>query len=81
MEELLTQLTQLKLARIREAYRDWIDKESREEMSYSDFLRGLISEEICASSFSACMIFSTLSRESPYKVFSFTPLVIAPLLE
>ena len=48
MEELLTQLTQLKLARIREAYRDWIDKEPREEMSYSDFLRGLISEEICA---------------------------------
>ena len=45
MEELLTQL---KLARIREVYRDWIDKASREEMSYSDFLHGLISEEICA---------------------------------
>jgi DNA replication protein DnaC len=44
MEELLTQL---KLARIREVYRDWIDKASREEMSYSDFLHGLLSEEIC----------------------------------
>ena len=32
MEELLTQL---KLARIREVYRDWIDKASREEMSYN----------------------------------------------
>ena len=51
MEELLTQLTQLKLARIREVYQDWIDKASREEMSYADFLHGLISEEICASSF------------------------------
>jgi DNA replication protein DnaC len=45
MEELLTQL---KLARIREVYRDWIDKASREEMSYADFLHGLVSEEICA---------------------------------
>jgi DNA replication protein DnaC len=44
MEELLTQL---KLARIREVYRDWIDKASREEMSYADFLCGLLSEEIC----------------------------------
>ena len=44
MEELLTQL---KLARIREVYRDWIDRASREEMSYADFLRGLLSEEIC----------------------------------
>jgi len=45
MEDLLTQL---KLARIREVYRDWIDKASKEEMSYSDFLHGLLSEEICA---------------------------------
>lgn len=45
MEELLTQL---KLARIREVYRDWIDKASKEEMSYADFLHGLLSEEICA---------------------------------
>ena len=45
MEELLTQL---KLARIREVYQDWIDKASREEMSYADFLHGLISEGICA---------------------------------
>lgn len=45
MEELLTQL---KLARIREVYREWIDKASKEEMSYADFLHGLLSEEICA---------------------------------
>jgi len=45
MEELLTQL---KLARIWEVYQDWIDKASREEMSYADFLRGLLSEEVCA---------------------------------
>jgi DNA replication protein DnaC len=45
MEDLMTQL---KLARIREVYRDWIDKAAKEEMSYSDFLRGLLSEEVCA---------------------------------
>lgn len=45
MEELLTQL---KLGRIREVYRDWIDRAGREEMSYADFLHGLLSEEICA---------------------------------
>jgi DNA replication protein DnaC len=39
-------LTQLKLGRIREVYRDWIDRASKEEMSYVDFLRGL--EEMCA---------------------------------
>jgi hypothetical protein len=31
MEKLLTQL---KLARIREVYQDWIDRASKEEMSY-----------------------------------------------
>jgi hypothetical protein len=31
MEKLLTQL---KLARIREVYQDWIDKASKEEISY-----------------------------------------------
>jgi DNA replication protein DnaC len=45
MEDLLTQL---KLARIREVYRDWIDKASKEELSYAEFLHGLLSEEICA---------------------------------
>ena len=45
MEELLTQL---KLGRIREVYRGWIDRASKEEMSYADFLRGLLSEELCA---------------------------------
>jgi len=29
-------------------YQDWIDKASKEEMSYADFLRGLLSEETCA---------------------------------
>lgn len=45
MEELLKQL---KLARIREVYTEWIDKAANEEMSYADFLRGLLSEEVCA---------------------------------
>jgi DNA replication protein DnaC len=49
MEKLLTQL---KLARIREVYQDWIDKASKEDggtlVSYADFLRGLLSEETCA---------------------------------
>ncbi len=40
-------LTQLKLARIREVYRDWIDKASKQEMSYADFLYGLLTEESC----------------------------------
>lgn len=39
MEELLTQL---KLGRIREVYREWIDRASKEEMSYADFLNGLL---------------------------------------
>jgi DNA replication protein DnaC len=29
-------------------YQDWIDKASKEEMGYADFLRGLLSEETCA---------------------------------
>ena len=45
MEELLKQL---KLARIREVYTEWIDKAANEEMGYADFLRGLLSEEVCA---------------------------------
>lgn len=45
MEKLLTQL---KLARIREVYRNWIDKASKEEISYSEFLHRLLSEEVCA---------------------------------
>jgi DNA replication protein DnaC len=45
MEDLMTKL---KLARIREVYQDWIDKASQEEMGYADFLRGLLSEEVCA---------------------------------
>ena len=40
--------TQLKLARMREVYQDWIDKASKEELSYAEFLQGLLSEEICA---------------------------------
>ena len=45
MEELLNQL---KLGRIREVYQDWIDKASKEEISYAEFLRRLLDEEICA---------------------------------
>ncbi len=42
MEELLTQL---KLARIRDVYKDWIQKAAKQEMSYADFLYGLLNEE------------------------------------
>lgn len=48
MDELLIQLTQLKLARIREIHKEWIDKAAKEEMSYAEFLKGLLSEELCA---------------------------------
>ena len=39
-------LTTLKLRRIREVYIDWIEKASKENMGYGDFLRGLLQEEI-----------------------------------
>lgn len=41
-------LSRLKLARIREVYQEWIDRASREEMGYKDFLEGLLHEEIIA---------------------------------
>jgi DNA replication protein DnaC len=44
VEELMTQL---KLPRIRQVYQDWIDKAAKEEMSYADFLYGLLTEETC----------------------------------
>lgn len=43
MEELFIRL---KLARLREVYRDWLDRAAREQMSYGDFLRGLLEEEV-----------------------------------
>jgi DNA replication protein DnaC len=39
-------LTTLKLGRIRDVYVDWIEKASKENMGYGDFLRGLLQEEI-----------------------------------
>ena len=45
MEELLNKL---KLPRIRDIYQDFIRNASKQEMSYADFLHGLLSEEICA---------------------------------
>ena len=45
MEELLRKL---KLARIRDVYQDWIHNTSQQEMSYAEFLHGLLSEEIVA---------------------------------
>lgn len=41
-------LSRLKLARIREVYREWIDRASREDMGYEEFLEGLLHEEIIA---------------------------------
>lgn len=43
-----TLLTQLKLARIREVVGEWLERAAAEEMSYADFLKGLLSEEVCA---------------------------------
>lgn len=45
MEQLLRKL---KLARVREVYRDWIDRASKQEMSYAQFLEGLLTDEIVA---------------------------------
>jgi DNA replication protein DnaC len=41
-------LTQLKLARIREVWEEWLARAAAEEMSYADFLKGLLMEEVCA---------------------------------
>lgn len=43
MEKLLTTL---KLTRIREVYKDWIDKAAKEQIAYGEFLRNLLQEEI-----------------------------------
>ena len=45
MEHLLKKLA---LPKIRLIYRDWIERAGKEGMSYSDFLRGLLEEEVCA---------------------------------
>lgn len=45
MEQLMTTL---KLARIREVYPHWLDKAAKEQMSYAQFLEGLLSEEVVA---------------------------------
>ncbi|MEQ8169229.1 MAG: IS21-like element helper ATPase IstB [Candidatus Eremiobacterota bacterium] len=45
MEHLMKKLA---LPRMRAVYREWIDRAGREGMSYSDFLRGLLEEEVCA---------------------------------
>lgn len=41
-------LTQLKLARVREVLAEWLTRAAEEEMSYADFLKGLLTEEVCA---------------------------------
>jgi DNA replication protein DnaC len=41
-------LTKLKLSRIKEVYPDWIKKATEEEISYYDFLKSLLEEEVCA---------------------------------
>ena len=41
-------LTQLKLARIREIHQDWLDRAAAAQMPYTDFLRGLLEEELLA---------------------------------
>lgn len=44
MEEMLKKL---RLPRIRTIYNEWIEKANREDMSYLEFLRGLLEEELC----------------------------------
>lgn len=39
-------LLKLKLSRIREIYHEWIERASRENMEYREFLRGLLEEEL-----------------------------------
>ena len=39
-------LTKLRLPGIRSSYKDWLDRAAREEMSYADFLEGLLHEEL-----------------------------------
>ena len=41
-------LRKLRLPRIRTIYNEWIEKANREEMSYLEFLRGLMEEELCS---------------------------------
>lgn len=41
-------LTQLKLARIREIHAEWLDRAAETHMAYTDFLRGLLQEELLA---------------------------------
>lgn len=43
-----TILTRLKLAGIRQTYRDWLDRAAREELSHADFLQALLQEELAA---------------------------------
>jgi len=41
-------LTQLRLARIREVYGDWIQRAAEQDLGYEEFLRGLLEEEVVA---------------------------------
>jgi len=41
-------LTQLRLARIRQVYTDWVQRAAEEELGYEAFLRGLLEEEVVA---------------------------------
>lgn len=41
-------LTQLRLPGIKNSYQDWLDRAAREDLSYADFLQGLLHEEVAA---------------------------------
>jgi len=47
-QDLEGMLTQLRLARIRQVYTDWIQRAAEEELGYEAFLRGLLEEELVA---------------------------------
>jgi len=46
--ELEGMLTQLRLARLREVYADWIQRAAEQDLGYEEFLRGLLEEELVA---------------------------------
>jgi len=51
-------LKELKLARIRMIYKDYIEKANKDEISYYDFLKNLLLEELAGSCQDQCVLFT-----------------------
>ena len=41
-------MTKLRLRRMRSVYEDWLERAVQDDLSYQDFLKGLLEEELCA---------------------------------